>query len=206
MSVIGLEGKSPWALAGPAMKQAANNRLVSNLKNIVDPLMPDESIKRRLTVVNDACGRRCMLERMSTRVTEILTAALFALFLTTSTAARAQLADDAPLLRSVPGDAVIIEAYYKQTVYDTADNKIGEVADLLVDKDGLIRAAMLSVGGFLGLASKYVAAPFNALQLREREHKPYIVLDVTKLALERAPGFRFNRSLRTWEPADTPQR
>ena len=53
-----------------------------------------------------------------------------------------------------PGDSVSVTEYYKQNVYDTSDNTIGEVSDVLLDKDGHVTAVILSVGGFLGLGAK----------------------------------------------------
>jgi putative membrane protein len=67
-------------------------------------------------------------------------------------------------MAAVPGDAVGVNDYYKQNVYDTSDHTVGEVSDLLLDKSGQVKAVILSVGGFLGLGGKYVSVPFNALR------------------------------------------
>ena len=66
-------------------------------------------------------------------------------------------------LNSLPSGALTISDYYDQSVYDPQDNKIGDTKDLLVNKDGKIDAAIISVGGFLGVGEKNVAVPFNAL-------------------------------------------
>ena len=47
-----------------------------------------------------------------------------------------------------------ITNFYKQNVYDPADNKIGDVSDVLVDKQGQITALMIGVGGFLGMEKR----------------------------------------------------
>ena len=70
-----------------------------------------------------------------------------------------------------PGDSVSVTEYYKQNVYDTSENTIGEVSDVLLDKDGHVTAVILSVGGFLGLGAKYVSVPFNALRMTEKDGK-----------------------------------
>jgi hypothetical protein len=113
--------------------------------------------------------------------------------------APAQESADVRLLGVLPGDTTSVTTYYGQNVYDPTDQKLGDVADLLVDKDGLIPVTIISVGGFLGLTSKFVAIPFNGLQVKEKEHKPYLVLETTKKALKEAPAFRYNRSTRLWE-------
>ena len=102
---------------------------------------------------------------------------------------------------SLPSGALPISDYYNQSVYDNQDNKIGDVNDLLVDKDGKIGAAIVGVGGFLGAGEKNVAVPFSALKLTEKNGKRYLVMDTTKEALNSAPGYTFDRSTKQWVPA-----
>jgi hypothetical protein len=99
----------------------------------------------------------------------------------------------------LPVEATTIADYYRQSVYDPADQKIGEIVDLLIEKEGHIPAAMISVGSFLALTKKVVAIPFTALQVTFEERRSHLVLDIDKSALRRAPGFEFNRSARRWQ-------
>jgi sporulation protein YlmC with PRC-barrel domain len=99
-----------------------------------------------------------------------------------------------------PGDSVSVTEYYKQNVYDTSDNTIGEVSDVLLDKDGHVTAVILSVGGFLGLGAKYVSVPFNALRMTEKDGKRYLVMDTTKEALTSAPGYQYDKTTGKWVP------
>jgi len=99
-----------------------------------------------------------------------------------------------------PGDSVSVTEYYKQNVYDTSDNTIGEVSDVLLDKDGHVTAVILSVGGFLGLGAKYVSVPFNALRITEKDGKRYLVMDTTKDALISAPGYQYDKTTGKWVP------
>jgi sporulation protein YlmC with PRC-barrel domain len=104
-------------------------------------------------------------------------------------------------ITSLPSGALPISDYYNQSVYDNQDNKVGDVNDLLVDKDGRIGAAIVGVGGFLGAGEKNVAVPFNALKLTEKNGKRYLVMDTTKEALNNASGYTFDRSTKQWVPA-----
>jgi sporulation protein YlmC with PRC-barrel domain len=104
-------------------------------------------------------------------------------------------------ITSLPSGALPISDYYNQSVYDNQDNKVGDVNDLLVDKDGKIGAAIVGVGGFLGAGEKNVAVPFNALKLTEKNGKRYLVMDTTKETLNSAPGYTFDRSTKQWVPA-----
>jgi sporulation protein YlmC with PRC-barrel domain len=101
-------------------------------------------------------------------------------------------------MAAVPGDSVSVTDYYKQNVYDASDNTIGEVSDVLLDKDGHVTAVILSVGGFLGLGAKYVSIPFNALLMTEKNGKRYLVVDATKEALTSAPGYQYDKTTGKW--------
>ena len=101
---------------------------------------------------------------------------------------------------AVPGDSVSVTDYYKQNVYDTSDNAIGEISDVLLDKDSRVTAVILSVGGFLGLGAKYVSVPFNALRMTEKDGKRYLVMDTTKDALISAPGYQYDKTKGQWVP------
>ncbi len=54
-------------------------------------------------------------------------------------------------LTALPANASTVTNWYKQNVYDPNDSKIGEIADVLVDKEGRVSAFIVSVGGFLGI-------------------------------------------------------
>jgi len=91
-----------------------------------------------------------------------------------------------------------ITNFYKQNVYDPADNKIGDVNDVLIDKQGQVTALMIGVGGFLGMGEKDVAVPFRSIRANVKDNKWYLVLDTTKEALKTAPGFKYDKAKTTW--------
>jgi hypothetical protein len=49
-------------------------------------------------------------------------------------------------------------------VYNDKNEKIGSINDLLMDKSGNIKAAVIGVGGFLGMGEHLVAVSFNELK------------------------------------------
>jgi sporulation protein YlmC with PRC-barrel domain len=57
---------------------------------------------------------------------------------------------------------------YKANVYDNAENKIGDVTDLVLDDEGNITTAVIGVGGVLGAGQKDVAVPFKELKVSSR--------------------------------------
>jgi hypothetical protein len=67
---------------------------------------------------------------------------------------------------------------------------VGSINDLLVEKDGKITAAVIGVGGFLGIGQKNVAVPFNSLQLaRDADNNDKVAMPFTKDELKQAPDF-----------------
>jgi PRC-barrel domain len=99
---------------------------------------------------------------------------------------------------TVPADATTVTNYYKQSVYDPSDNKVGDIVDLMVEKDGRIAAAMVGVGGFLGVDEKNVAVPFDTLAVSHENNQRHLTLNATKDALKNAPGFKYDRDTTTW--------
>jgi sporulation protein YlmC with PRC-barrel domain len=49
-------------------------------------------------------------------------------------------------------------------VYNEANEKIGDVNDVILDRSGKVSTVILGVGGVLGLGEHYVAVPFDKLK------------------------------------------
>lgn len=105
------------------------------------------------------------------------------------------------VLATLPANSTTVTNYYKQNVYDRADSKIGEITDVLVNKEGQIEAFIVSVGGFLGIGEKDVAVPFNAVSATQKDGKWYLTMNATKDALKSANGYKYDRVKATWVPA-----
>jgi sporulation protein YlmC with PRC-barrel domain len=100
---------------------------------------------------------------------------------------------------------VTVTHWYKQNVYDPADNKIGEIMDVLVDRDGKVTALIVGVGGFLGMGEKDVAVPFNSVRATTKDNnKYYLVMNFTKDALKSAKGFKYDRKCDDLAPGGCP--
>ena len=78
------------------------------------------------------------------------------------------------------------------TVYNAADENIGEIADVIIGSNGSVTAVVIGVGGFLGLGEKNVAMPFNAIKVNRAENNTIkIVVDGTKESLQSMPDFTY---------------
>jgi sporulation protein YlmC with PRC-barrel domain len=121
-----------------------------------------------------------------------------ALLIVISTAAIAQ---TATVSRSIPGNSFTVTDWYKQSVYDPKDNKIGEITDVLVDKSGRVSSLIIAVGGFLGVGEKEVAVPFDSVHVTNKNNnKWYLVMNATKDQLKNASGFTYDKDSTTWLP------
>jgi sporulation protein YlmC with PRC-barrel domain len=104
-------------------------------------------------------------------------------------------------LATLPPGASTVTNWYKQDVYDPSEKKIGEISDVLVDKDGKISAFIVSVGGFLGMGEKHVAVPFDNIQETHGKRDRWLTMNTTKDALKGAAGYKYDRGKATWVPA-----
>jgi sporulation protein YlmC with PRC-barrel domain len=52
-------------------------------------------------------------------------------------------------------------------VYNEANEKLGDINELLVDKSGKIEAVVIGIGGFLGMGEHNVAVSMNKLKFVE---------------------------------------
>jgi len=75
-----------------------------------------------------------------------------------------------------------------EDVYNHKDEDLGDIKEIMLDMNtGRVAYAVLSFGGFLGIADKLFAVPWSALKL-DTVNKRFI-LNVDKERLESAPGF-----------------
>jgi sporulation protein YlmC with PRC-barrel domain len=78
-----------------------------------------------------------------------------------------------------------------QTVLDANNESIGEVTDLITDKDGKILAVLVGAGGFLGIGEKDLAVRFQDIKVSRDENDDLIVkADVTKEMVAQAPDYQ----------------
>jgi PRC-barrel domain len=79
-------------------------------------------------------------------------------------------------------------------VYTRQDQRIGEVDELLVGPDGRILAAVVGVGGFLGIGERKVALAFPALQMTRDARGVKLSVDLNRDMLRAAPEYTMART------------
>lgn len=88
-------------------------------------------------------------------------------------------------------DDVLISTLIRQPVVNEAGEKIGDVDDLIVDKQGHVSAALVEVGSFIGAEEKLVAVPFSSLSIGfVATGRPRIVAELSRPYLAEAPAFK----------------
>jgi PRC-barrel domain len=74
------------------------------------------------------------------------------------------------------------------TVVNEANETVGTIDDLIVTPNEVVPFAVLSVGGFLGMGTKYVVVPYNSLKVQD---KKMVLPGATKDSLKALPEFKY---------------
>jgi sporulation protein YlmC with PRC-barrel domain len=70
----------------------------------------------------------------------------------------------AQLMAQMPPDMIRGSKLMGVDVYGSDNQKIGDIDEVIVDKQGKIHAVVVGVGGFLGIGTKDVAIPYDQVQ------------------------------------------
>ncbi len=86
------------------------------------------------------------------------------------------------------------------TVRNKQDDEIGQIDDLLLDKEGTTIHAVVAVHGFLGVDEKLVTISYRELQFNI--DTDYVIYDTTKEELEAKPEFKYRPREVPWADSD----
>lgn len=97
-------------------------------------------------------------------------------------------------------------------VRSPADEDMGRIVDVIVDRQGTVRAAVIDFGGFLGVGSRKIVVDWNALHFGRVANKgDSITLELTKEQVMAAPEYKEDTpivvlgaagSLKPWQQFD----
>lgn len=89
-------------------------------------------------------------------------------------------------------DQIAASTYIGQSVYNASDESIGEINDVIFTKDGSVEAAVIGVGGFLGIGEKNVAVPLDTITVADVPNSDDLKLTTAETAdtLKAAPEFK----------------
>jgi sporulation protein YlmC with PRC-barrel domain len=72
-------------------------------------------------------------------------------------------------MTQMQGEQMMASNLMGTTVVSSNNESIGDVNDVILDRNGQVLAVVIGVGGFLGIGEKDVAVPFNSLEFASRE-------------------------------------
>jgi len=84
-----------------------------------------------------------------------------------------------------------VEGVLGREVRSATDEDMGRIVDILVDYAGQVRAAIIDLGGFLGVGSRKIAVDWNAMHFPQ-PGKPggRIALELTRDQVKAAPEYQ----------------
>ncbi|MFL6937212.1 MAG: PRC-barrel domain-containing protein [Xanthobacteraceae bacterium] len=97
-----------------------------------------------------------------------------------------------------------VQGILGRQVLSSAGQDMGRVIDIVVDRSGQVRAAVIDFGGFLGVGNRKVAIDWNALHFAPTGSKyDRITLNLTREQVSAAPEYKDGRPLVVLGAADS---
>src|SRR5256885_16327960 len=75
-------------------------------------------------------------------------------------------------------------------VRSSADENMGRIVDVIVDRSGRVRAAVIDFGGFLGVGSRKIAVDWNALHFETNGKRDIVKSELTRDQVNAAPEYK----------------
>jgi hypothetical protein len=81
-------------------------------------------------------------------------------------------------------------------VRSPTDENMGHIVDVIVDRAGVVRAAVIDFGGFLGVGSRKIVVDWSALHFgRVADKSDSITLELTKEQVNAAPEYKEDKPI-----------
>jgi hypothetical protein len=102
----------------------------------------------------------------------------------------AAVAGDMKFISEQAADQQLASSWIGKSVYNSADENLGDINDILIGANGQVDGVILGVGGFLGIGEKNVAVPFPDVKAStDADGRVKLTLNATKEQLDAAPDF-----------------
>jgi hypothetical protein len=103
-------------------------------------------------------------------------------------------------------DPLTIQSVLGREVRSVADENMGRIVDVIVDRSGQVRAAVIDFGGFLGVGSRKIAVDWGLLTFGSGEKSDRVVLDLTRAQVKASPEYKEGKPVVVLgAAAETPQ-
>lgn len=87
-------------------------------------------------------------------------------------------------------DTMRVSKLLNTTVRNDANESVGSINDVLIDKSGKVAAVIVGVGGFLGIGERNVAMSFDQVHVHNDNGTLVATASVTKDQLRQVPEWR----------------
>lgn len=83
-----------------------------------------------------------------------------------------------------------VESILGKKVRGTSGDDMGRIIDIIADKTGQVRAAIVDFGGFLGVGSRQIAVDWKAIRFPTDGKTDAVIVDLSKDQLRVAPVYK----------------
>ena len=91
---------------------------------------------------------------------------------------------------TMPAEKLLASKLLNESVLNKANESIGDINDVVIDKSGKVASVIVGVGGFLGLGEKNVALSFDQLSFAtDNDGDLTVTTGATKESLQSAPAY-----------------
>jgi hypothetical protein len=87
-------------------------------------------------------------------------------------------------------DPLTVQAVLGKEVRSVTDENMGRIVDIIVDRSGQVRAAVIDFGGFLGVGSRKIAVDWSMLRFGSGEKTHRVVVDLIRSQVKAAPEYK----------------
>lgn len=100
-----------------------------------------------------------------------------------------------------------VESILGKKVRSTAGDDMGRIIDIIADKTGQVRAAIVDFGGFLGVGNRQIAVDWKAIRFPSEGKTDAVIVDLSKDQLRVAPIYKPGEQIVVLgqQPASPPQ-
>ena len=87
-------------------------------------------------------------------------------------------------------DPPTVQSVLGREVRSVVDENMGRIVDIIVDRSGQVRAAVIDFGGFLGVGSRKIAVDWSILNFGSGDKSDRVVVDLTRAQVKAAPEYK----------------
>ena len=82
-----------------------------------------------------------------------------------------------------------LESILGREVRTRAEGDSGRIIDVLTDRNGNLQAAVVEMGGFLGIGTRKIAVEWQSFSFDMRDQQPLVLLNLDREQLRLAPEY-----------------